>query len=59
MYITKQQLFDIQCALELARYFCEEHDSGFQPEQNKRDYETYNDAMKALKDIKESEKANA
>jgi hypothetical protein len=59
MQITDKQLSAIEYALQLAEYFCDEHDSGFHPEQSESDWKTYNNAMKALKEIKESEKVNA
>jgi hypothetical protein len=55
MYITKQQFNAIEYALQLAEYFCDEHESGSDQEQNQRDWETFNDAMKAMKEILETQ----
>lgn len=54
MQITKEQFSAIEYALQLAEYFCDEHESGMDQEQNQRDWETFNDAMKAMKEISES-----
>ena len=52
MQITKKQLANIEYALQLAEYFCDEHESGSDQEQNKDDWQTYNDAIEAIKQIK-------
>ena len=52
MQITKQQLSAIEYALELARYFCDEHNDGFHAEQNASDWETYENAMEVIRQLK-------
>lgn len=60
MQITKQQLSDIESALYLAEYFCDEHSSGFScQEQNKEDWQTYHDAIEAIKQIKANHANNS
>lgn len=58
MQITKKQLSDIESALYLAEYFCDEREGGSDQDQNQRDWETYNDAIEAIKQIKANHAAN-
>ena len=49
--ITEQQLEDIQSALHLAEYFCQEHQDRTFPEQEIIDNDTYQRAVKAMKEV--------
>ena len=49
--ITEQQLEDIQSALQLAEYFCQEHQGGTFPEQEIIDKDTYERAVKAMLEV--------
>lgn len=52
MIITDKQLSAIEYALTLAEYFCEDQEQG-QP-QTKSDWDTVNNALEAIKQIKKT-----